>query len=206
MIYGGKEIVLQSNITVEDILPTIDNNKHYFYIIQLPRCGASRIKIGKAELLHKRFSEYANLFYGTPIYVLRLISFPKANYGDRATHPNAIFESLMKQNLKPLQGKTNVLGSTIPTEWFDFGYKDNVIESFDTLKKSNSEIPPTIQKKSSRMKVGDEIEVLWKMENTRVKQYHPGEVIKVSNSNFTVKYETGDIDTHTNDVSWRHIS
>jgi uncharacterized protein Veg len=81
-----------------------------------------------------------------------------------------------------------------------------VIESFDILKKSNDENPPTTQKKSKRMKVGDKIEVLWKIENTRVKQYHPGEVIKVSNSNFIVKYETGDIDTHTNDVSWRHIS
>lgn len=206
MIYGGKEIVLQGNITVEDILPTINNNKHYFYIIQLPRCGASRIKIGKAELLHKRFSEYANLFYGTPIYVLRLISFPKANYGDKATHPNAIFETLMKQKLKSIQGKTNVLGSTIPTEWYDFAYKNNVIESFDILKKSNEENPPTAQKKSRRMKVGDEIEVLWKMENTRVKEYHSGTVLRVSDSNFSVKYDTGDLETHPKDVAWRHIT
>ena len=62
MIYGGKEIDLKGNTTIKDILNNIDNSKHYFYIIQLPRCGSSRIKIGKSEILHKRFSEYANLW------------------------------------------------------------------------------------------------------------------------------------------------
>ena len=68
MIYGSKEVELSLKTTIEDIKDDVDNDKHYFYIIQLPRCSSSRIKIGKSELLHKRFSEYANMFYGSEIY------------------------------------------------------------------------------------------------------------------------------------------
>ena len=125
MIYGSKDIDLKANTTIKDILNNIDNSKHYFYIIQLPRCGSSRIKIGKSEILHKRFSEYANLFYGSDIYVLRLIAFPKKHYTgeDKTNYPNALFESMMKQKLKKVQGKTNVLGSEIQTEWYDYEHK-----------------------------------------------------------------------------------
>ena len=47
MIYGGKEITLNKGETVKDILKRIDDDKIYFYILQLPRCGDNRIKIGK---------------------------------------------------------------------------------------------------------------------------------------------------------------
>ena len=37
MIYGSKEVELSLKTTIEDIKDDVDNDKHYFYIIQLPR-------------------------------------------------------------------------------------------------------------------------------------------------------------------------
>ena len=100
MIYGGEEITLSKGETVKDILNCIDDDKNYFHILQLPRCGDNRIKIGKSKKIHKRFSEYANLFYGSVVYVLRLVVFPNKNIGDNAKRPAEIFESMMKSKLK----------------------------------------------------------------------------------------------------------
>ena len=132
MIYGGKEITLSKGETVKDILKRIDDDKNYFYILQLPRCADNRIKIGKSKKLHKRFSEYANLFYGSLVYVLKLVVFPNKNIGGNAKKPAEIFESMMKSKLKKVQG--NVLGSEIQTEWYDYEYKNNVISMYDFLK------------------------------------------------------------------------
>ena len=55
-----------------------------------------------------------------------------------------------------------------------------------------------------RIKLGDVIEVLRKMEG-RKKEYLKGEVVKVGNNNFTVNHDNGDTETHTyTDVSWSH--
>ena len=134
MIYGGKEVSLSKGETVKDILKRIDDDKNYFYILQLPRCGDNRIKIGKSKKLHKRFSEYANLFYGSAVYVLKLVVFPNKNIGDNAKKPAEIFESLMKTKLKKVQAKTNVLGSEIQTEWYDYKYKNDVLAMYELLK------------------------------------------------------------------------
>ena len=206
MIYGGTEIKLQANTTIKDILNNIDNSKHYFYIIQLPRCGSSRIKIGKSEILHKRFSEYANLFYGSDIYVLRLISFPKKHYTgeDKTNYPNALFESMMKQKLKKVQGKTNVLGSEIQTEWYDYSHKKDVLAMFDMLKNESAKEKEHTKRKSERLKIGDDIQVKWKLKNSRKTEWYDAEVLKVSEDSFKVKYdEDGSIYTHTKDTPWR---
>ena len=205
MIYGSKEIELSLKTTIEDIMGDVDNDKHYFYIIQLPRCGSSRIKIGKSELLHKRFSEYANMFYGSDIYVLRLISFPKKHYtgNEKTNYPNALFEQKMKAKLKKVQGKTSKKGYEIQTEWYDYKHKQDVISMFDILKNESSTDTEHVKRTSERIKIGDIIEVLWKMEG-RKKEYLKGKVFKVGANTFTIKYDDGDTETHKyTDVSWR---
>ena len=206
MIYGSKEIDLKANTTIKDILNNIDNSKHYFYIIQLPRCGSSRIKIGKSEILHKRFSEYANLFYGSDIYVLRLISFPKKHYTgeDKTNYPNALFETMMKQKLKKVQGKTNVLGSEIQTEWYNYEHKKDVLAMFDILKNESAKETEHTKRKSERLKIGDEIQVKWNLKNSRKTEWYNGKVLKVSEDSFKVKYDEDDsVMTHSKDTPWR---
>ena len=202
MIYGGKEVSLSKGETVKDILKRIDDDKNYFYILQLPRCGDNRIKIGKSKKLHKRFSEYANLFYGSAVYVLKLVVFPNKNIGDNAKKPAEIFESLMKSKLKKVQGKTNVLGSEIQTEWYDYKYKNDVLAMYELLK-DGDEDDETERRKSKRLKVGDEIKVLWNLEKSRKKQYYRGKVLKVGKNDYTVQYDEDDsIHTHTYNVKW----
>ena len=208
MIYGGKEIDLKANTTIKDILNNIDNSKHYFYIIQLPRCGSSRIKIGKSEILHKRFSEYANLFYGSDIYVLRLIVFPKKHYTgeDKTNYPNALFETMMKQKLKKVQGKTNVLGSEIQTEWYNYEHKKDVLAMFDILKNESAKETEHTKRKSERLKIGDEIQVKWKLKNSRKTEWYNSKVLKVSEDSFKVKYDEDDsVMTHSKDTPWRFV-
>ena len=208
MIYGGKEIDIQANTTIKDILNNIDNSKHYFYIIQLPRCGSSRIKIGKSEILHKRFSEYANLFYGSDIYVLRLIAFPKKHYTgeDKTNYPNALFETMMKQKLKKVQGKTNVLGSEIQTEWYNYEHKKDVLAMFDILKNESAKETEHTKRKSERLKIGDEIQVKWNLKNSRKTEWYNAKVLKVSEDSFKVKYDEDDsVMTHSKDTPWRFV-
>lgn len=202
MIYGGNEINLKKGESVKDILKTIDDDKNYFYILQLPRCSDNRIKIGKSLKLHKRFSEYANLFYGSSVYVLKLVAFPNKNIGSNAKKPAEIFESMMKQKLKKVQGKTNVLGSEIQTEWYDYNLKDDVLAMYQLLK-DGDEDDETEKRKSKRLKVGDEIKVLWNLEKSRKKEYYSGKVLKVGKNNYTVQYdEDNSIHTHSYDVKW----
>lgn len=202
MIYGGEEITLSKGETVKDILNRIDDDKNYFYILQLPRCGDNRIKIGKSKKIHKRFSEYANLFYGSVVYVLKLVVFPNKNIGDNAKKPAEIFESMMKSKLKKVQGKTNVLGSEIQTEWYDYKYKNDVLTMYELLK-NGDEDDETEKRKSQRLKIGDQIKVLWNLEKSRKKQYYSGKVLKVGKNDYTVKYDEDDsIHTHTYNVKW----
>lgn len=206
MIYGGREIDIQANTTIKDILNNIDNSKHYFYIIQLPRCGSSRIKIGKSEILHKRFSEYANLFYGSDIYVLRLIAFPKKHYTDedKTNYPNALFETMMKQKLKKVQGKTNVLGSEIQTEWYNYEHKKDVLAMFDILKNESAKEKEHTKRKTERLKNGDDIQVKWKLKNSRKTEWYDAKVLKVSEDSFKVKYDEDDsVMTHPKKTPWR---
>ena len=109
----------------------------------------------------------ADRFYGSDIKVLRLITFPQKYYTNenKTGYPIALFESLMKQKLKKVQGKTNVLGSEIQTEWYDYTHKNDVLAMFDVLKESSSTDEEHTQRKSKRntatLKVGDLIEVKW---------------------------------------------
>jgi hypothetical protein len=48
---------------------------HYFYIIQVPECGAYRIKIGKSSDIRDRFKYYQAHFHTSPVELLELRKF-----------------------------------------------------------------------------------------------------------------------------------
>ena len=142
MIYGGKEIDIQNNETVLDVLNKIkktDEKKNYFYIIKTPRCGGNRIKIGKSKTIFKRFAEYANYYFDSNVYVLKLIVFNAINIGSNAKKPAEVFESLMKNKLKNIQNHKDKNDQTIQTEWYDLEHKDKILKAFEEVKKSNEE-------------------------------------------------------------------
>ena len=91
-------------------------------------CSAS-VNLAKRALVCSVTANFdkrsADRFYGSDIKVLRLTTFPQKYYTNenKTGYPIALFESLMKQKLKKVQGKTNVLGSEIQTEWYDYTHK-----------------------------------------------------------------------------------
>ena len=114
----------------------------------------------------------------------------------------------MKQKLKKVQGKTNVVGSEIQTEWYDYTHKNDVLAMFDMLKESSSTDEEHTQRKSKRnmdtLKVGDLIEVKWNLENSRKKAYYTGKVVKVNADTFKIKYdEDNSVMTHAKTTPWR---
>ena len=210
MIYGGKEIDIENNETVLDVLNNIkksDEKKNYFYIIKTPRCGGNRIKIGKSKTIFKRFAEYANYYFDSNVYVLKLIVFNDINIGSNAKKPAEVFESLMKNKLKNIQNHKDKNDQTIQTEWYDLEHKDKIFKAFEEVKKSNEESKTAVNtstRSHKNMKIGDDIQVEWKLKNSRKTEWYDGEVLKISDDTYTVKYDEDDsVMTHPKKTPWR---
>jgi hypothetical protein len=54
------------------------------------------------------------------------------------------------------------------------------------------------------MYIGDIIEVLFVIKNTRINQYFRGMVLRVSENDFSIKYDDGLIETHPKNTVWRY--
>ena len=207
MIYGGKEIDINRNETVLDVIKNIDDSKNYFYIIKTPRCGGNRIKIGKSKTIKKRFAEYANYYIDSNVYVLKLIAFNDINIGSGAKKPGEVFESLMMSKLKNIQNRKNVNDQTIRTEWYDLEHKDKILKAFEEVKKSNEEGKTgvnTSTRSHKNLKIGDDIQVEWKLKNSRRTEWYDAEVLKITKDTYTVKYDEDDsVMTHPLKTPWR---
>ena len=207
MIYGGKEIDINRNETVLDVIKNIDDSKNYFYIIKTPRCGGNRIKIGKSKTIKKRFAEYANYYIDSNVYVLKLIAFNDINIGSGAKKPGEVFESLMKNKLKNIQNHKDKNDLTIQTEWYDLEHKDKILKAFEEVKKSNEEGKTgvnTSTRSHKNLKIGDDIQVEWKLKNSRKTEWYDGKVLKISDDTYTVKYDEDDsVMTHPKKTPWR---
>ena len=207
MIYGGKEREINRNETVLDVIKNIDDTKNYFYIIQTPRCGGNRIKIGKSKTIKKRFAEYANYYFDSNVYVLKLISFNNINIGSSAKKPAEVFESLMKNKLKHIQKHTDKNDLTILTEWYDLEHKNKIFKAFEEVKKSNEEAKTgvnTSTRSHKNMKIGDDIRVEWKLKNTKKTEWYDAVVLKITKDTYTVKYDEDDsVMTHPLKTPWR---
>ena len=209
MIYGGKEIDINRNETVLDVIKNIDDSKNYFYIIKTPRCGGNRIKIGKSKTIKKRFAEYANYYFDSNVYVLKLIAFNDINIGSGAKKPGEVFESLMKNKLKNIQNHKDKNDLTIQTEWYDLEHKDKILKAFEEVKKSNEESKTgvnTSTRSQKNMKIGDDIQVEWKLKNSRKTEWYDAEVLKITKDTYTVKYDEDDsVMTHPKKTPWRFV-
>lgn len=209
MIYGGKEKEINRSETVLDVIKNIDDSKNYFYIIKTPRCGGNRIKIGKSKTIKKRFAEYANYYFDSNVYVLKLISFNNINIGSGGKKPAEVFESLMKDKLKNIQNHKNKNDETIQTEWYDFNHKDKIFKAFEEVKKSNEEAKTgvnTSTRSHKKMKIGDDIQVEWELKNSRKTEWYDAKVLKISNNTYTVKYEDDNsVMTHSKNTPWRFV-
>ena len=207
MIYGGKEIDINRNETVLDVIRNIDDSKNYFYIIKTPRCGGNRIKIGKSKTIKKRFGEYANYYIDSNVYVLKLIAFNDINIGSGAKKPGEVFESLMKNKLKNIQNHKDKNDQTIQTEWYDLEHKDKILKAFEEVKKSNEESKTPVNtstRSQKNMKIGDDIQVEWKLKNSRKTEWYDAEVLKITKDTYTVKYdEDNSVMTHPLKTPWR---
>ena len=209
MIYGGKEIEINRSETVLDVIKDIDNTKNYFYIIKTPRCGGNRIKIGKSKTIKSRFASYANYYIDSNVYVLKLIAFNNINIGSGGKKPSEVFESLMKDKLKNIQNHKDKNDLTIPTEWYDFNHKDKIFKAFEDVKKSNEEGRTgvnTSTRSHKNMKIGDNIQVEWKLKNSRKTEWYDAEVLKITKDTYTVKYDEDDsVMTHPLKTPWRYV-
>ena len=207
MIYGGKEREINRNETVLDVIKNIDDSKNYFYIIQTPRWGGNRIKIGKSKTIKKRFAEYANYYFDSNVYVLKLIAFNNINIGSGAKKPAEVFESLMKNKLKHIQNHTDKNDQTIQTEWYDLEHKNKIFKAFEEVKKSNEEAKTgvnTSTRSHKNMKIGDDIQVEWKLKNSRKTEWYDAVVLKITKDTYTVKYDEDDsVMTHPLKTPWR---
>ena len=207
MIYGGKEREINRNETVLDVIKNIDDSKNYFYIIKTPRCGGNRIKIGKSKTIKKRFAEYANYYFDSNVYVLKLIVFNAINIGSNAKKPAEVFESLMKNKLKNIQNHKDKNDQTIQTEWYDLEHKDKILKAFEEVKKSNEESKTgvnTSTRSQKNMKIGDDIQVEWKLKNSRKTEWYDAVVLKITKDTYTVKYDEDDsVMTHPLKTPWR---
>ena len=54
------------------------------------------------------------------------------------------------------------------------------------------------------MKIGDDIQVEWKLKNSRKTEWYDGKVLKISDDTYTVKYDDDNsVMTHTKKTPWR---
>ena len=121
--------------------------------------------------------------------------------------PAEVFESLMMSKLKNIQNHKDKNDSTIPTEWYDFNHKDKIFKAFEEVKKSNEEGRTgvnTSTRSHKNMKIGDNIQVEWKLKNSRKTEWYDAEVLKITKDTYTVKYDEDDsVMTHPLKTPWR---
>ena len=139
--------------------------------------------------------------------MLKLIVFNDINIGSGAKKPSEVFESLMKNKLKNIQNHKNKNDETIQTEWYNFEHKDKILKAFEEVKKSNEESKTGVNKSTrshKNLKIGDDIQVEWKLKNSRKTEWYDGKVLKISDDTYTVKYDEDDsVMTHPLKTPWR---
>ena len=134
--------------------PSMKNNKnHYFYIIKCPRCGGSRIKVGKSADIVGRFKYHQSYFYGSEVEVLRLRNIPNSlsdRYGENAMKLYEVFEQQAKKALREFSDEVISNGEGKLTEWFKGGHQKELLKKYDEFVESFKKvaIPKTGKKES----------------------------------------------------------
>lgn len=144
--------------TIQDVITKepVPKDGHYFYIIQMPQCGQSRIKLGKTANIYARFAYYQAHFKGSNVQLLFLRKFPQqkvARYETSGLMLYGLFEKKAKQALRNLNKEKNKNGEGKITEWFDASVKEklkNAFTDFVENKFENLKIEETVRKELTR--------------------------------------------------------
>jgi len=127
--------------------------------------------------------------------------------GSGAKKPSEVFESLMKNKLKHIQNHKDKNDLTIQTEWYDLEHKNKIFKAFEEVKKSNEEAKTgvnTSTRSHKKMKIDDDIQVEWKLKNSRKTEWYDAVVLKITKDTYTVKYDEDDsVMTHPLKTPWR---
>ena len=99
-------------------------------------------------------------------------------------------------------------------QWYDFNHKDKIFETFEEVKKSNEQSKTPVntstrshkkvpEAKASGMKIGDDIQVEWKLKNSKKTEWYDVEVLKITDNSYTVRYdEDNSVMTHPKKIPW----
>ena len=95
----GENIITNQPSTIQKFIDAkvkgTTNDNHYFYIIQFPECGSSRIKLGITANIYARFKYYQQHLFGPDIFIHRLQKLPKQikdRYADNAQKLYEVYE------------------------------------------------------------------------------------------------------------------
>lgn len=141
--------------TIKQLIESPDmqkkNHLHYFYILKVPRCGGSRVKIGKSANIISRMKYYQSYFHSSEVALLELRSFPnrKAEYfGASAKKLYEVYEDEVKKALRQYSDETIQTGDGKITEWFKASTQKQLMDTYtefvDKFRKLN--IPKTEKK------------------------------------------------------------
>jgi hypothetical protein len=161
---GGTNIISELLEGYQNEKKTI-NSKHFFYILRMPPCGDSRIKIGKSANIYNRFRAYQSHMPSERIEILELREFnndTNDRFSGKGLRLYAIFENKMKTELKHLSSVESENGNPMVTEWFDAEHEDEILEIYDlVINKSFEELDfQKLERKepSTRSKNNDDID------------------------------------------------
>ena len=109
--------------------------KHYFYILQMPDCGANRIKIGKSSNIYARFKYYQEHFHGDTVFIKDLRHFPntEARFDSgksQAMKLYALYEREAGYFLREFKKEKTKTGLGILTEWFDKDVSNELMKKY----------------------------------------------------------------------------
>jgi hypothetical protein len=143
---------------IEDVIKDRTGGKtkdkgHYFYIIQVPLCGANRIKIGKSSDIRARFKYYQAHFHSSKVKLLELRKFNNTEHRwssssgkSQAMQLYALYEREAQYHLRNFNKKKTKTGLGELTEWFDADVETELMneywkfpEKFRTMKFDKTE-------------------------------------------------------------------
>ena len=112
----------------------VKDKLHYFYILRLPRCGGSRIKIGKSAAIVGRMKYYQSYFFSSEVEFLELRSFPNQmtnRYGEKAKLVYSVFEDEVKEALRNFGTEKITSGDGKITEWFPSKSRQELMKTYN---------------------------------------------------------------------------
>lgn len=117
------------------------DKKHYFYIIQMPECGKSRIKIGKSSNIYARFKYYQEHFHGSQVKIHDLRWFPNIDtdrFGEKGLKLYALYEREVAWWLREFNKEKRRDGLGKLTEWFDEDTSSSLLRKYRRFPKEFS--------------------------------------------------------------------